>query len=113
MNKKYRIKKTSEIDVVFKNKKSVGNSNFVIYYQINENLVNFRFAVSIGKKYGNSVKRNLMKRRLREIFRINYLHFNNLEVVVVVKPGSNNLSFQEIKLSIDSLMDKIIRKMSI
>ena len=70
MNKDYRLKKKIEIDSIFLKKHSVGNSCFSIFNASN-NLEHFRFALSIGRKYGNAVSRNLIKRRLRAIIQIN------------------------------------------
>ena len=50
MKKQYRIKKTTEIDAIFKTKNRVQSKYFNIFYQPTNQT--FRFAISIGKKYG-------------------------------------------------------------
>lgn len=108
MKKQYRIKKSTEIDAIIKKRQSYGNGFFVIYYK--ENCLNhFRFAISIGKKYGNSVKRNLMKRRIRSVFRELQDLLNN-DFVVVVKPKAVYLKYSEIKNNIENLILKINKK---
>lgn len=108
MKKQFRIKKSKEIDAIIKNKKSYGNSFFVIYYKENQ-IEHFRFAMSIGRKYGNSVKRNLIKRQIRAIIR-NLRNLANVDYVIVVKPKAGNLSYQEIKTSLENLIIKVNEK---
>ena len=105
MKKEYRIKKLSEIDCVFKKKMSKGNDCFVIYYDNSEEL-HFRFSISIGRKYGNAVERNLSKRRIRQIVALNKDLISNKLFVVVVKKEASNLSYQEMKEKIEELLIK-------
>ncbi len=105
MKKKFRIKKTEEIDAVIKNKVRSGNKFFVIYYKEN-NLDHFRFAISIGRKYGLAVMRNKIKRQIREI--LAKISFTNLDLVVVVKKEAAELPFIEIKNNLEYLTKKII-----
>lgn len=105
MKKKYRIKKTNEIDAIFKTKKRVSSKYFNIFYQPN-NKDTFRFAISIGKKYGNAVSRNLMKRHLRESVRSIYTSLKQYDFVIVVKKEASNLDFHQIKEEIIKLLFK-------
>ena len=107
INKEYSIKKNQEIEKILKEKNSVGNKYFVIYRSLNKETTHFRFALSIGKKYGIAVKRNLMKRRVREIIRNNInLLKNNMDYIFVIKPASNELDFFEIEKNIIYLLKK-------
>ncbi len=102
MKKRYRIKKSSEIDAIFKVKKVKSDSYFAIYQSDDSSGNHFRFALSIGKKYGNAVSRNLAKRRIRMIvseFKTQFI--KNKLFVIVVKPQVHDLSYQE-------MMDKLI-----
>jgi len=101
MKKVYRIKKSSEIDAIFKEKKVKGDSYFAIYQSGDVNGIHFRFGLSIGKKYGNAVARNLCKRRIRMIvstFQKQFIHSKLF--VIVIKPTANTLSYQD-------MMDKL------
>ncbi|MCK4551733.1 MAG: ribonuclease P protein component [Tenericutes bacterium] len=111
MKKAYRIKKSNEIQDLIKIKKTVGNSYFILYYNKNHDCENFRYAISVPKKYGNAVFRNLIKRRIREIIKVN--NFNDdYDFFIVTKQRVKGLKFKEIKRSLEKLFEKanILRK---
>jgi ribonuclease P protein component len=106
MKRHYTIKKTKEIDAIFKLKKSKANQYFTIVYQEIDQ-PHFKYALSIGRKYGNAVMRNLMKRRLRAIVQINKdMIRNTMQFIIVVKPSSKDLEFQEIKKHVEDLFNR-------
>lgn len=105
MKKEYRIKKSDEIQQVIKKRQTVGNKYFILYFKKNHEINNFRYALSVPKKYGNAVKRNLMKRRLREIIKVNTFS-KNFDFFIVVKPTAINLEFNQIKEMLEKLFAK-------
>ena len=106
MKKTYRLKKKSEIDAVFKPRKAVKNEYFSIYY-IPTDQEHFKFALSIGKKYGNAVQRNLIKRRIRMIIHQNQGTIKRtMQFVVVVHPKSAMLTFSQINEQMIKLLTK-------
>jgi ribonuclease P protein component len=46
-------------------------------YYLKNNRSNSRFAVSVNRKIGNAVERNYIKRRMKELFRINQSLLNH------------------------------------
>ena len=107
MKKEYRIKKNSEIDAIFKKKILKSNSYYAIYQSTNPEESHFRFAMSIGKKYGNAVKRNLAKRRIRMIVTEQSNHMkSDVCFVIVIKPNSKDLSYNDMKYQLIELMKK-------
>jgi ribonuclease P protein component len=108
MKKENRVKKSSEIEMIVRRRNSRGNKYFVLYKKENHENTHFRFAVSVSKKYGNAPERNKIKRRVREIIS-SYEIADQYDLFIVVKTESINLSFAEIK---DSL-DKLVRKQDI
>jgi ribonuclease P protein component len=105
LEKKFRIKKNIEIQQLMQRKQTVGNIYFILYYQENHEITNFRFALSVSKKYGKAHKRNLIKRRLREIIKT-YDFKDNFEFFIVARLKAESLSFLEIKQNIDGLFKK-------
>ena len=82
----------------------------MIYTLGNNETSHFRFSISIGKKYGIAVKRNLMKRRIREIIKKHLDLLKNLDYVFVVKPTSNILDFNQIEQNIVYLLNNDRKK---
>ena len=105
MKKEYRVKKSSEIEMIVKKRQSKGNKYFVVYRNENHENTHFRFAVSVPKKFGNAVKRNKIKRQVREIIS-KYEITDNFDVFIVVKKDANSLIFTEVKNALDSLIRK-------
>lgn len=99
MKKVYRIKKNNEIDAIIQNKKSSGDKFFVIYNKESLN-THFRFAISIGRKYGNAVARNKIKRQIRMIMHHHQSNISVFDYVIVVKKDASTLNYQEIESNI-------------
>lgn len=107
MKKKYRMKKNSEIDAIFKKRQTKSDSYFAIYQSIDLNAPHFRFALSIGRKYGNAVERNLIKRRIRMIISEQKALINDDALfVIVIKPKAKELNYQEIQEKLRLLLKK-------
>jgi ribonuclease P protein component len=68
MNKKNRVKKNEEFQLIFKNGQSFANRQFVVYVLKKENQPNFRIGLSVSKKIGKAVTRNRVKRYIRQVF---------------------------------------------
>lgn len=92
MNKQYILKKNHDIDSLIKKKQSVGNTYFAIYYRKSESL---QIVVSVSKKLGKAVVRNYQKRVMKEILRKNMELIPSVDMLVVVKLNSLNLTYQE------------------
>lgn len=105
MKKEYRVKKSSEIEMIIKKRQSRGNNHLVLYKNENHDVPHFRYAVSVSKKYGNAVERNKIKRRIREIIASSDVN-NQYDLFIVIKNDAKSLSFDELKSSLELLMKK-------
>lgn len=105
MKKAYRVKKSSEIEEIIRHKKSVGSKHFVLYTKKNHGQTHFRFAVSVSKKYGNAVERNVAKRRVREIIsKLDIMDY--YDVFIVIKNNANTIPFSMFEKELTSLVIK-------
>ena len=105
MKKEHRVKKGSAIEMIMKARKSTGNRFFVVYKKENHDNTHFRAAISVSKKYGNAVKRNKIKRQVREIVsKLDILP--NYDIFIVIKNNANTLEFSDIKRDIEMLIKK-------
>ena len=107
MNKQYRIKKSDEIEKVMKKGLKYSSKYFVIYKLENNETNHFRFATSVGKKIGNAVTRNLVKRRVRSVIDRLDLSLKNMDVFIVAKSTVNDLTFDEYVKQISYLLKKL------
>lgn len=107
MKKEYRIKKSKEIERVLKFRKSKSNRFFIVYkYKNNENS-HFRYALAVGKKIGNAVTRNKVKRRIREVIKEVQTQINdNIDVFVIARKGVEELEFKDMRLMLINVLEK-------
>lgn len=56
-----------------------------------------RVLIAVPKKYGNAPERNLIKRRLKSIFREEKLYEKKYNTAFIIRPEAKKLSFQELK----------------
>lgn len=70
-----------------------------------------RLGMAISRKnVKRAVKRNLIKRQLRESFRLHQAIIGDFDVVVLAKPGSDRLERHELREEIDSCWQMIAKK---
>ena len=105
MKKEFRVKKSSHIEMILKNRQSKGNAFFVVYKKENHENSHFKVAISVSKKFGNAVKRNKIKRQVREIvFKMDIQ--TKFDIFIVIKNKANTLDFTHVKTSIEQLVKK-------
>jgi ribonuclease P protein component len=67
-----------------------------------------RLGITVGKKVGNAVKRNRIKRLLREFFRLHKEQFPLAQDIVIMAKGAISfLNYQDLCLEMESLLKKI------
>lgn len=78
---------------------------FFLYF-LNNDFPYHRFAISVNKKIDNAVQRNYIKRRMKELFRLNqHLVTSQHDFWIVVKKKFDQSNMSEIeRLFVDALI---------
>lgn len=110
MNKKYIIKETETFNQMINNCSKMINHYFIIFYRHNSYPYN-RYGISVGKKVGNAVVRNRLKRQIRAIlseYQKNYSF--SQDCIIIVRKSCLDASFKQINCHLVQLLDKIKEK---
>ena len=98
--KSERLRKSKEFKAVFQQCRKLSDETLVFYIQFKDDAGLRKFGVSLSRALGKAYLRNRLKRRLREIYRVEKEHFRGgHQVILVPKRGSANRSFDEIRKS--------------
>jgi len=92
-----RIRKKSDFLFLYKNGKRYQGKYFnLIYFPNNLNLS--RMAVIVSKKIGNAVKRNKIKRWMRDLFRRNKDFLKvHLDMLIIIKKDIKEISWSTLR----------------
>ena len=103
MKKAFRIKKNEEFQYLFKHGKSFANRQLVIYYVKKIDQEHFRIGLSVGKKIGNAVTRNRIKRFLRQAFQdLEGNIENSYDIVIIARNPTKDMGLEEVKKKPDT-----------
>ena|SRR5699024_5008535 len=107
LKKAYRIKKNKEFQEIFRVGKSFANRELVIYYRRKTDQKHIRVGISVGKKLGNAVTRNQIKRYIRECF----IHLDDkikreYDIIIIARKQAVDLSYHRLCKSLQHLLKK-------
>ena len=109
MKKRQRILKNQEFQKIIKSKKFLRRNALVIYF-LPKSEEQPRVGISVGKKVGNAVIRNKIKRQIRSITVSNYFKDNDqFDLVIMVMKTYFNFTFVEVEKDLIALLNKIRR----
>ena len=98
------VKDSRDFEKIIKHNKSFRTKYFYIYKQNHEENI-YHFGLSVGKKIGNAVRRNKVKRQLREIISENDYQ-KNFDCIIIVRREINGANFSEIKEDLNEIFKK-------
>jgi ribonuclease P protein component len=97
MNKEYRLRTNEDFKKVYKKGKNYWNRNLTLYVKKN-GLKNSRIGFSVTKKVGNSVVRNKVRRRMKEICRLNFDNIKEgYDIIFIPKKNVVNITYLELE----------------
>ena len=97
--KQDRLLSAGDFKKVYRNGRKIVRPTAVFYYAPN-NFNRHRLGITIGRKAGNSVKRNRIKRLIREVFRLNVSRLKQdccCDIVVVMRKAGMKNDFKAIE----------------
>ncbi len=98
-----RIRKTNDFTKVKESGKRIGSKNFTVIYRKNEKEIS-RLGIGVSKKLGSAVKRNRMKRLVREFFRLSKGSIpRGYDFLVILKNDISHLGFKEVEKELGGL----------
>ena len=112
IKKKYRVKSEYDFQKVFHEGKSVANRQLVLYVFTKPDQQHFRVGISVGKKIGNAVKRNQVKRYIRQaLLELEDQIDQELDFLLIARPDIRDKNMEQVKHSIIHVMKlaKIIK----
>ena len=109
MKVKYRVKTHEDFQEVIKEKKTVSNRIYVLYYKKNE-LNHSRVGISSSKKLGNAVTRNKIRRQIRMMAQQVINFENSIDYCIIVKKSYLEQTLEDNKKELSILIEKANRR---
>jgi len=106
MKKKDIVRSKILFNDIIKEGKRNANKYFVLCY-VRKNELNNNYGIAVGKKIGNAVVRNKIKRQIRNIVDKNNKLFPNFHnYIIICKKEILNLSFWDMEKELIKLLNK-------
>lgn len=91
------LKKSYEFRRLYAKGNHAATALLVVYCRKNRNQCN-QLGITVGTKIGNAVHRNRVRRRLKEIYRLNEVNLiSGFDIVIVGRVKSRYASYQELE----------------
>lgn len=100
------MKRNHEFQRLYRRGKSAVSPCLAVYCRRNREGEN-HLGFTVGKKVGGAVTRNKVRRRLREIYRLNEMRVQSgYDIVIVARTKAAFTSYQKLERSFLQLLDK-------
>lgn len=113
-SKRGRLTRSADFERVFRRGRSFGNRHLVLHLfprDASEDAREPRVGLSVSRRVGGAVQRNLVKRLLREAFAVHRDRLpTSLDVVVVARPDALELAEREGLSGIDAALVELVDK---
>ena len=102
----HRLKKNKQFNYIYKKGERYKTKNFNIFV-IKSKFKNYKIGYSISKKEGKANKRNLLRRRIKEVVRLNKLPKEYNNYILQAKMGACLLNYKDIEKQLIELFNKV------
>lgn len=99
------VKDNRDYNRIIKENRPFKYKDYIIYIDKRE-VSNYRFGFSVGKKVGNAVTRNRIRRQIKAIVSQNDYQ-NNFDCIIIVGKGILNRSFSEMSANLNFALKKL------
>jgi len=102
------LKRNNDFRRLYNKGKSAASKYAVVYYRLNGRKSSNRLGITVSTKLGGAVQRNRIRRRLKEIYRLNESRIaSGYDIVIVARMASRPASYKELESSVMFLFDKL------
>ena len=98
-----RLKKQADFQKLFQKGKRAFSPSLTVLYRPSDKM---RMGISIGKKHGKSVKRNKIKRLIREAFRLTQEEMKGTYSIVIIPKVREEYSFHTFQKHLQCIINK-------
>jgi len=109
--KNYRLRKNRDFQTVYRQGRYFASPDIVIYCKQQESNQSSRIGFAVVRKTGGAVQRNRLRRRLREVVRLNSseLPLMGCDIIVMARPEAANKTFTELSHTFLILCQRLAR----
>jgi len=109
-----RLTKPSQFKAVFDSSTRLSNNIFVVLLRPSNETTTPRLGLAIPKRYvQRAVDRNLIRRKIRESFRIKCRSLPNVDIVVLVRKKPSDMSRQFLRNEIITLWKRVEKRCNV
>ena len=109
--KSARLLTTADFRKVFRRNRTVSNNLFRVLVHCDKYDSHARLGVVVSRQAAKkAVRRNRIKRQVRETFRVNQAMFQNMNVIVIAGKDCDGVSNQQLRTSLLNLFRAVIKK---
>ncbi|HXQ30719.1 MAG TPA: ribonuclease P protein component [Steroidobacteraceae bacterium] len=106
----HRLRTAAEFECVYRTGQRAGDGLFTVNALANE-LGFARLGMSVSTRtVGNAVRRNRVRRIIREVFRVRHASLPAVDLVVTSRPGARGAERPAIVTSLERLFDRATRE---
>lgn len=100
-------KRTEFLRLTNAQNKFAGRGILVVWIQNNANIETARIGITVSKKIGCAVKRNRIKRVIRDIFRRNRTKLIAADINVIARSASASMNYDDLNLELTKAFQRI------